>query len=225
MLVYPCRSVVSYHISPILESNDIVLFAGLSSSVRNNTSSNRRAPDAPLCIHTAISTVGYGEITPRSFLGRLITLPLLLFGLLLIALPSFVLGREFSVIWNDMTNADLPRTPFMQTELVRPSSRQSRSPCIPITGSHKTRSLRRVQGSLRTYVRASTLPKKSNYTLGRNRQQWTPHASMMKHIVILCSRKPCWRRSSRRCAPPWTRRALCCGGLWNGWRRKGANTG
>lgn len=50
----------------------------------------------------AITTVGYGEITPRSFLGRLITLPLLVFGLLLIALPTFVLGREFSLVWELM---------------------------------------------------------------------------------------------------------------------------
>lgn len=52
---------------------------------------------------SAITTVGYGEITPRSFLGRLVTLPLLVFGLLLIALPSFVLGREFSLVWEKMT--------------------------------------------------------------------------------------------------------------------------
>jgi len=73
-----------------------------------------------------ITTVGYGEvpsfpsisiphktldtvqITPRSFLGRLITLPLLVFGLLLIALPSFVLGREFSIVWNEMTDNGTP---------------------------------------------------------------------------------------------------------------------
>lgn len=55
----------------------------------------------------AITTVGYGEITPRSTLGRLITVPLLAFGLLLIALPSFVLGREFSIVWNQMTNHDV----------------------------------------------------------------------------------------------------------------------
>jgi potassium voltage-gated channel Shal-related subfamily D protein 2 len=58
-------------------------------------------------------------MTPRSFLGRLITLPLLIFGLLLIALPSFVLGREFSMIWNDMTSGHVLRTPFMQSEVVR----------------------------------------------------------------------------------------------------------
>ena len=65
--------------------------------------------------HTAISTVGYGEITPRSIFGRLVTLPLLLFGLLLIALPSFVLGREFSMVWNEMTAGHTPRAPYMQS--------------------------------------------------------------------------------------------------------------
>ncbi|KZT27481.1 voltage-gated potassium channel [Neolentinus lepideus HHB14362 ss-1] len=57
----------------------------------------------PSQFSVTITTVGYGEITPRSFLGRLITIPLLLFGLLLIALPSFVLGREFSIVWAKMT--------------------------------------------------------------------------------------------------------------------------
>lgn len=52
--------------------------------------------------NSAITTVGYGEITPRSFLGRLITIPILVFGLLLITLPSFVLGREFSLVWERM---------------------------------------------------------------------------------------------------------------------------
>ena len=56
---------------------------------------------------TAITTVGYGEITPRSTLGRLVTVPLLVFGLLLIALPSFVLGREFSIVWKQMTKYEV----------------------------------------------------------------------------------------------------------------------
>ncbi|KAJ3848703.1 hypothetical protein EV368DRAFT_76088 [Lentinula lateritia] len=57
----------------------------------------------PAAACATITTVGYGEITPRSFLGRLVTVPLLVFGLLLIALPSFVLGREFSIVWEKMT--------------------------------------------------------------------------------------------------------------------------
>ncbi|KAF8211864.1 hypothetical protein K438DRAFT_1805487 [Mycena galopus ATCC 62051] len=60
-------------------------------------------PAAAWFVLVTITTVGYGEITPRSFLGRLVTLPLLIFGLLLIALPSFVLGREFSLVWEQMT--------------------------------------------------------------------------------------------------------------------------
>ncbi|KAH7909569.1 hypothetical protein BJ138DRAFT_1154962 [Hygrophoropsis aurantiaca] len=76
-------------------------------------------PAAAWFVLVTITTVGYGEITPRSFLGRLITVPLLAFGLLLIALPSFVLGREFSIVWEQMTGdngtlePETPTTPFV----------------------------------------------------------------------------------------------------------------
>ncbi|KAJ8592075.1 voltage-gated potassium channel [Rhizopogon salebrosus TDB-379] len=63
-------------------------------------------PAAAWFVLATITTVGYGEITPRSILGRLITVPLLAFGLLLIALPSFVLGREFSIVWDQMTHGE-----------------------------------------------------------------------------------------------------------------------
>ncbi|KAF8074171.1 hypothetical protein FPV67DRAFT_791341 [Lyophyllum atratum] len=93
-------------------------------------------PAAAWFVLVTITTVGYGEITPRSFLGRLITLPILMFGLLLITLPSFVLGREFSVVWEKMTSkqqdeerneADspvesyFPTTPFLHTHHQRPN--------------------------------------------------------------------------------------------------------
>ncbi|KZT09259.1 voltage-gated potassium channel [Laetiporus sulphureus 93-53] len=73
----------------------------------------------------AITTVGYGEITPRSFLGRLITLPLLVFGLLLIALPTFVLGREFSMVWEMMKEDQVSPTTIMLTFLAHPLHRKS----------------------------------------------------------------------------------------------------
>ncbi len=63
------------------------------------------APHRTSLTIAAITTVGYGEITPRSFLGRLVTLPLLICGLLLVALPSFVLGREFSIVWEKMAES------------------------------------------------------------------------------------------------------------------------
>ena len=54
-----------------------------------------------------MSTVGYGDVVPRSFLGKLLTMPLLMFGLLLIALPSFVLGRNFAIVFDAMNNQAL----------------------------------------------------------------------------------------------------------------------
>jgi len=50
-----------------------------------------------------MSTVGYGDVVPRSSLGKVLTIPLLMFGLLLIALPSFVLGRNFAIVFDVMT--------------------------------------------------------------------------------------------------------------------------
>jgi potassium voltage-gated channel Shal-related subfamily D protein 2 len=51
-----------------------------------------------------MSTVGYGDVVPRSSLGKLLSMPLLMFGLLLIALPSFVLGRNFAIVFDAMTS-------------------------------------------------------------------------------------------------------------------------
>jgi len=59
-------------------------------------------PAAAWFVLVTITTVGYGDTIPRTVLGRLVAVPLLVCGLLLIALPSFVLGREFSAIWDEM---------------------------------------------------------------------------------------------------------------------------
>ena len=53
---------------------------------------------------SSISTVGYGDMVPVTFFGKLVTVPLLIFGLLLIALPSFVLGRQFAVAWDSLAS-------------------------------------------------------------------------------------------------------------------------
>lgn len=60
-------------------------------------------PQTAWFVLATLSTVGYGDQVPRSFLGKLLTMPLLLFGLLLIALPSFVLGRNFAIVFDAMT--------------------------------------------------------------------------------------------------------------------------
>lgn len=47
-----------------------------------------------------ITTVGLGDMYPKTALGKFISFPLMLFGLLIIALPSIVLGRNFSEAWH-----------------------------------------------------------------------------------------------------------------------------
>ena len=47
-----------------------------------------------------ITTVGLGDVYPKTVWGKILTFPLMLFGLLIIALPSIVLGRNFSEAWH-----------------------------------------------------------------------------------------------------------------------------
>lgn len=80
-----------------------------------------------------MSTVGYGDVVPRSMLGKLLTVPLLMFGLLLIALPSFVLGRNFAIVFDTMnqqapmrmaTAENTPRASVEVTPATTATSRQ-----------------------------------------------------------------------------------------------------
>lgn len=97
-------------------------------------------PSAAWFVLVTITTVGYGEITPRSILGRLVTVPLLVFGLLLIALPSFVLGREFSIVWESMTRHEM-----VPESLLRPVTPiVSQSPSESQTEPHRDLSNRKL---------------------------------------------------------------------------------
>lgn len=176
----------------------------------------------------AITTVGYGEITPRSFLGRVITLPLLVFGLLLIALPTFVLGREFSIVWEFMEEAQVRPAPFppsrtcVRLNLAFESSRRklvsrtkiSTRSTIP---SHLHCS---VAGDLRKLPRqrvyGDTPPKKSR---GRARAglRALVAASVMDMETLQVPptvRRPRYQRSSRSYAPKWRRKKRCSSALW-----------
>lgn len=46
-----------------------------------------------------ITTVGLGDIHPKTTLGRTFSVPLMMFSLLIIALPSIVIGRNFAESW------------------------------------------------------------------------------------------------------------------------------
>lgn len=46
-----------------------------------------------------ITTVGLGDIHPKTVTGKTIAVPLMMFSLLIIALPSIVIGRNFAESW------------------------------------------------------------------------------------------------------------------------------
>ncbi|KAJ1910001.1 hypothetical protein IWQ60_010885 [Tieghemiomyces parasiticus] len=50
----------------------------------------------------AVTTTGFGDVAPKTVGGKIFTFPLIAIGLLLIALPSIIVGREFTVVWQAM---------------------------------------------------------------------------------------------------------------------------
>lgn len=81
-----------------------------------------------------ITTVGLGDIHPKTVIGKLISIPLMVFSLLIIALPSIVIGRNFAESWAwlrssrpvrpSMTSAPVAPTPSTATHLLSPPGRE-----------------------------------------------------------------------------------------------------
>lgn len=94
-----------------------------------------------------MSTAGYGDVVPKTALGKILSVPLLLFGLLLIALPSFVLGRNFAIAYDALSahasaamNQSLHASPRSSGEASRPQSpgltpigEETSTPLLPVT--------------------------------------------------------------------------------------------
>ncbi|KAJ1648936.1 hypothetical protein IWQ61_009820 [Dispira simplex] len=53
-------------------------------------------------VTVALTTTGFGDVTPKTPWGKIMTFPLVMIGVLLIALPSIIVGREFTVVWQAM---------------------------------------------------------------------------------------------------------------------------
>lgn len=67
-----------------------------------NPSSFDSIPAAFWFVLVTITTTGYGDMVPATFIGKLVTFPAMLFGVLLIALPSIIIGRNFTIVWEAM---------------------------------------------------------------------------------------------------------------------------
>ncbi|KAI0074130.1 voltage-gated potassium channel, partial [Panus rudis PR-1116 ss-1] len=130
-------------------------------------------PAAAWFVLVTITTVGYGEITPRSFLGRLVTLPLLVFGLLLIALPTFVLGREFSLVWDTMKENqvnNVEEDTFLPTPASSPVLSRTRVPPVP---------------SGEVFSESHNLTRDILHHRPRHRHNSSEHAELMSQITEL----------------------------------------
>ncbi|KAJ1958667.1 hypothetical protein EC988_000168 [Linderina pennispora] len=46
-----------------------------------------------------LTTTGFGDMVPTTFIGKLISFPMMIAGILLIALPSIIVGRNFTQVW------------------------------------------------------------------------------------------------------------------------------
>jgi hypothetical protein len=53
-------------------------------------------------VMVTLTTTGYGDMVPTTFIGKLITFPAMIIGVLLIALPSIIVGRNFTIVWELM---------------------------------------------------------------------------------------------------------------------------
>ncbi|CAJ0829965.1 11834_t:CDS:10 [Entrophospora sp. SA101] len=59
-------------------------------------------PSAFWFVMVTITTTGYGDMVPTTFVGKLIAFPAMMCGILLIALPSIIVGRHFTIVWEAM---------------------------------------------------------------------------------------------------------------------------
>ncbi|KAG0335535.1 hypothetical protein BG004_008408 [Podila humilis] len=68
----------------------------------NNPSTFDSIPAAIWFILVTITTTGYGDMVPTTFIGKLISFPAMMCGVLLITLPSIIIGRNFTLVWEAM---------------------------------------------------------------------------------------------------------------------------
>ncbi|KAG0243533.1 hypothetical protein BGX31_010587 [Mortierella sp. GBA43] len=68
----------------------------------NNPSTFDSIPAAFWFVMVTITTTGYGDMVPTTFVGKLISFPAMMCGILLITLPSIIIGRNFTLVWETM---------------------------------------------------------------------------------------------------------------------------
>ena len=74
-----------------------------------------------------ITTVGLGDVYPQTVPGKLLSFPLMLFGLLIIALPSIVLGKNFAEAWLWLkTSGNIQKQAMLQAKIQKEQKEKSK---------------------------------------------------------------------------------------------------
>ncbi|KAJ1672781.1 hypothetical protein EV182_006514, partial [Spiromyces aspiralis] len=66
-------------------------------------------PAAAWYMAVTLTTTGFGDMTPKTFVGKLVSFPAMMCGILLIALPSIIVGRNFTHVWEAARRYRQPR--------------------------------------------------------------------------------------------------------------------
>lgn len=85
-----------------------------------------------------ITTVGLGDVYPRTVPGKLLSFPLMLFGLLIIALPSIVLGKNFAEAWLWLkTSGNIQKQAMLQAKMQKEQREKGKKKSAKLPSSKK----------------------------------------------------------------------------------------
>ncbi|KAJ2862849.1 hypothetical protein GGH94_004004 [Coemansia aciculifera] len=65
-----------------------------------------------------LTTTGFGDMVPTTFFGKLVSFPMMLSGILLIALPSIIVGRNFTHVWEAARRFRVRQSPNIRTQRI-----------------------------------------------------------------------------------------------------------
>ncbi|KAJ2800130.1 hypothetical protein H4R20_004174 [Coemansia guatemalensis] len=116
-----------------------------------------------------LTTTGFGDMVPTTVIGKLVSFPMMIAGILLIALPSIIVGRNFTQVWEAARKLRGPRAHRRSEQSdqddeisdVASESRRSRLTLRRRRRSRRTLRRPRRSGSISSFESASSQPARS----------------------------------------------------------------
>ncbi|KAJ2081886.1 hypothetical protein H4R24_001982 [Coemansia sp. RSA 988] len=127
-------------------------------------------PAAAYYAIVTLTTTGFGDMVPTTVIGKLVSFPMMIAGILLIALPSIIVGRNFTQVWEAARKL---RGPWAhrhiaqsdQDDEINDAASESRRSHLSLRRrrrrSHRTLRRPRRSGSISSFESASSQPPRS----------------------------------------------------------------